>query len=227
MTTLPGTGVAALGDYQKTLERLTAKYPNLANNDYKIWAQPGEFASPPRLACFQFSTNATAPKAPVTTLFNGLDEVKLFLNQLPIANTSSSPIRQIFLLEGLHPSYVTELGQKLEVDPRVWLRHQRVAVWEKAVFNAGNSPRLPTVSAEEGSFCLDYCQLMHLNVTSQDFTLRCAENERHIASSRQGQVSGREFDGIGMVHRKISFWSHKLDNGGWIGKLDVRLLEKG
>jgi hypothetical protein len=227
MTTFPGTHVAALDYYQKTLERLTAKYPNLASNDYKLWAQPREFASPPRLTCFQFSTNSTTPEAPAKTLFNGLDELKRFLNQPPIANTSSSPIRRIFLLEGLHPSYVAELDRELKIDPRVWFRHQRVAVWEKTIFNAGNSPRLPSVLAEEGSFCLDYCQLMHLNLVSQDFTLRCAENERHIASSRQGGVGGREFDGIGMVHRKASFWSQKLDNGGWTGKLDLTLLGKG
>ena len=215
MATLPGTHLAALGDYEKTLEKLTVKYPNLANNDYKIWAKPGELASPPRLVCFQFSTNSTFSNAPNTTQFNGLDELKLFLDQPQTANTISSPIRRIFLLEGLHPSYVAELGQKLNVDPRVWLRHQRVAIWENTMFNAGNSPRLPSVLAEEGSFCLDYCQLMHLNVISQDFSLRCAENERHIASSRQGGVSGREFDGIGMVHRKASFWSQKLDNDLW------------
>ena len=54
-------------------------------------------------------------------------------------------------MEGLHPSYIAELGQHLKVDPRIWLRHLRVAVWEKTIPQAGNSPRLPSVLAEEGS----------------------------------------------------------------------------
>ena len=213
----PEVGVPAQDHYWKSHELLTAKYPNLANPDFKLWAKPAQFASPPRIACFEFHADSMTSEAPLKTVFNGLEELKAYLSQTPAASLIFSPTRRIFVMEGLQPSYIAELGRELKVDPRVCFRHQRFALWESTVPTAGNSLRLPSVIAEEGSFCMDYCQLMHLNTVSQDFTSRCAENERHIASSRQGRSEGRKFDGIGIAHRKASFWSRKLDNGGWTG----------
>ena len=64
MTTIPMTYLSAHGSYQRTIEALTAKYPNLANDDYKRWSEPREFASPPRLACFEFVTDPNTARPP-------------------------------------------------------------------------------------------------------------------------------------------------------------------
>ena len=121
-------------------------------------------------------------------------------------------------MEGLHPGYVAELGQALDVDPRVFMRHHRVALWERRTPYGGNTPSLPSLVASSKSFCFDYCQLLHLGLEDNDIIIRCAENERHIAVAKGGGIRRREYDGVGLVHRKASFATQSLPNGGWNGK---------
>jgi hypothetical protein len=207
-----------LGFSSTTNDALILKYPNLANKDYKLIAEPRAYASPPRLACFDFD-NTTTPLQASPTVFQGLDDLRQFLKQAAPAAAHPHGRRRLFVFEGLHPGYLGELGRRLDVDPRVWFRHSRVAIWEqRSTHSAGNAARLPTIVAEEGSHCLDHCQLYKLNAEAQNFELRCAENERHIGSSRQGGNRGKDFDDVAMVLRKTSFWSRKEANDGWIGK---------
>ena len=216
MVSFPGSHLAAPGEYREAIAKLINKYPNLENADYKPWRAPREFASPSRLVVFEFSSDTTSDAAPASTHFNNINEAEVFLNTVGTGVPATNPARRLWILEGLDPLYVAVLGKALDVDPRIWMRHQRVGIWERTVRAAGDSQMLPSLAAQQRGFTSSYCQLMHLNYKSLTFTTRCAENERHIALTRNvGKDEGVSFDNVGVVHRKASFWSQVLQNGGW------------
>lgn len=225
MTTYPGSHLAAPGAYQETIAKLINKYPNLANADYKPWRQPRELSSPARLVVFEFAASATSGTAPTRKDFAGIDELKVFLDTDAAGIASTNPIHRFWILEGLHPAYIAVLGDALDVDPRLWMRHQRVNIRERPYREAGSLPVLPTLASEQQGFTFSYCQLVHLNYEPQTFTARCAENERHIALTRlvDREQRGHKFDGVGVVHRKVSTWFQNLPNDGWNSKSPIVL----
>jgi hypothetical protein len=218
MAKIPCSHLSASGEYQENIAKLVNKYPNLANPDWKPWTEPRRFASLPRLVCFEFSTQPGGASAPVATHFDSIAKIEAFLHGIATGVTAADPVRRLWILEGLHPSYVAILGKALDVDPRIWMGHQRISLWENQR-NAGNLPVLPTLAMQQRGFTWSYCQLVHLNCAIKTFTTRCAENERHIALTRRvRREEGVGFDGVGIVHRKASFWSQTLPNGGWNGR---------
>lgn len=221
MVSTPGSHLENPGEYEQIIAKLIKKYPNLISTSHKPWAAPRQFASAPRLVCFQLSPIASAGDNPAIYPLHDIDEVKAFILNTDVAASEPDPVRRIWIMEGTHPSYVAVLGKAFDIDPRLWMRHQRLNTWESAFSDSGNAPVLPSLHSEQRGFTLSYCQLMHLNYDPEDVSTRtrCAENERHIALTRRirKEEADEKFDGVGIVHRKASFWSQPVEKGGWNG----------
>jgi len=202
------TSPSELYRYNEWTQLLTPKYPNLRHQDYKRWC-PYAGTLPTRVACIDFGVNDRVE----LRVGNGATDLRTFYES-PLYPSNTEPIRRLFILEDFDNETKAAIGTRLSIDPRVFLRHSRVALWERSDENAGCTPSLPSLNDPDKSFMLNYSELMHLNVENQQFTLRCVGNERHIASSRNGD----KLDGIGSVHRKLSFWATGTTNGGWDGE---------
>lgn len=122
--------------------------------------------------------------------------------------------RRLFILESFNDKIRDLISLKLDIDPQVFHRHIRVAIWESARIDAGNTPLLPSLIDSTRSWAMLYSQLIHLNLEKQEFTLRCFGSERHIASSR---YDGK-LDGVGSVGRKLSFSGTRRGQDGWDGR---------
>lgn len=207
---VPGAHLAAPSPYQENIARLTKKYPNLKYRDYKLWGNERKYAGPPRVAFFDFQPGATVNVTP--QLFSSAQQISVFLAQsAPAANTNGSQ-RRLWVMEGLCPANVALFGSLLQIDPRVFMHHQRTAFWEH-YHEAGNTPRLPSLVDSRNHALLEYPELLRLKLDRLNFTARSAEDERHISLSRR---DGR-FDNVGISHKKASFWSRETSNGGWDG----------
>jgi hypothetical protein len=204
--------LASPGEYQEVIAKLIAKYPNLENADIKHWARPRAFASPPRLVYFEFPAVLATGTAPLEAHFNAIDEFKAFFapaavravgaasgtspvstpGTVPVSETTpaatpvtaADPVGRLWIIESIDPAFVAVLGKALDVDPRIWMRHKRITLWEKPQRDAGNALVLSSLLSQQQGFTLSYCQPMHLNYVPEAFTTRCAENERHIALTR-------------------------------------------
>lgn len=187
--------------YQERCSKLANKYPNLRNKDYKRWCS---YPNPDsrRVACFQFLSNGTVRD----NRFNDADSLMAFLAVDP-----SPSARRLFILESFNDKIRDLVSIKLNVDPQVFHRHTRVAIWESARREAGNTPLLPSLIDSNRSWAMLYSQLIHLNLEKQEFTLRCLDSERHIASSR----NDGKLDGVGSVGCKISFSGTRRGQDGW------------
>lgn len=195
--------------YGEWTRLLAKKYPNLSNDDsYKRW-YPRNRSRVPRIACIEYS-----PTGEVNVRRgNGASDLRIIYDT-PKWPSANAPQRRLFILEEFDDQTRAAIGLRLNVDPRVFYRHSRVAMWERNAKDAGDVPPLPHLADPGQSFVLEYSQLMHLNVEQAYFTFRCTGNERHIASSRNGD----QFDGVGAVSRKISFWAQRKSQGGWDGR---------
>lgn len=189
--------------YQEQYPKFASKYPCLHNKDFKRW-YPFPNVDTRRTACFQFLPDGSIRD----NRFNNAGSLAAFL-----AVNSSPSARRLFIMESFSDQIRDLVSLKLDVDPQVFYRHAKVAVWESAHKKAGNTPLLPSLIDSNRSWTISYSQLIHLNLEKQAFTLRCLGSERHIASSRHGG----KLDGIGSVGCKISFSGTRRGQDGWDG----------
>lgn len=202
------TPPSELDRYEEWTQRLAHKYPNLRHQDNKRW-HPYLGTLPTRVACVDFGPNDHVE----LRVGKGVTDLRAFYES-PVYQSNADPVRRLFILEEFDNEIKAAIGIRLSVDPRVFQRQSRVALWERSDENAGCTPSLPSLNDPNKSFILNYNELMHLNVEDQQFTLRCVGNERHIASSRNGD----KLDGVGSVHRRLSFWAKGTKNDGWDGE---------
>ena len=162
-----------------------------------------------RVACIKFTHEGDDVHLRVC---RGAKDLRTFFDET-ILSSQGKPLRRLYILEEYGPEIQELLSTKAGIDPQVFFRHAKIAIFESSKKNAGNTSALPSLQDPNSTFVLEYCQLMYLNLEKQDFTLRCVESERHIASSR----NKGDFDGIGVVSRKVSFWSKLREDDGWDG----------
>lgn len=207
MGTLPKTYVhPELERYEEWTSQLAKKYPNLRNEDnHKRW-YPRDRNKVPRIACIEYSSQGDVN----VRRGYGAADFRDFYNN-PKWPAATAPQRRLFILEEYDDQTKAAIGLRLNVDPQVFYRHSRIAMWERNAKDSGNTPPLTSLMDPRQTFMLEYSQLMHLNVEQSHFTFRAMDNERHIATSRNGD----QFDGVGAVSRKISFWAQAKSTGGW------------
>jgi hypothetical protein len=206
----PKLHLSSAGPYRDTVEALSKKYPNLSGRDCSFYANDRRYASAPRIACFDF----TDPKNVVTKNFQSSAEAREFTEQRATSPKTCGPDRLLFLLQGLDPDSVSLFGSALEVDPLLFMRHQRTSVRERSLNQPGNTPKLASLLEPRREFVFDYPELRCFQLKTSTFATRCAENGRNISLSRQNA----KFDHVGVLQRKISFWSQETSQQGWTGK---------
>ena len=206
----------ATGPYQDRLASLGAKYPNIRYpnpryprpNDYNLSAGIEKSG---KVAVFKFEDKQT----PERTDIIDSQELQKFLHQTSKA-TDSGTARRLYLVEAWNPAMIGILGEHFHINPTLLVRQYRSAMWEKT-HQSGNTSCLPSTFNPKQSFSITYYEprfFLPRVAELQGSTWRAAENLRHISLSR---ILG-EFDGVGIVHRKVSYWSRKTLSGGWDGE---------
>ena len=195
----------------EALDVLVQKYPNLRHWTSGNWSFPLERARG-RAACVEFKSSGEVK----IERFEEAESLRKYLDVEKADASLPEPGRRLFLLEGVNNDSRGVLASELDVDPNVWARHSWIPpldiTWDPSR-SIGTKFGLPSLYDANQAFHINYSQLVYLNLTEQDFNLRCAENGRRVSSSR---VDG-QFDNVGAVIRKLSFWGRNRNNGGWDG----------
>jgi hypothetical protein len=201
--------LAAEGPYSEKIRKLTGKYPNLQRPDINrpplsnIW---NDTIPKARTAVFNFDENGQcSPRQ-----FRSLNETSTYLNTNTRALDACT--RELWLLEGLDPTYVALFGHALEVDPLVFIRHRNNGLWQWR-HQAGCTPLLPSLVDFKHSFQLKYRELRFFPGGIDRFRLRCVSSNRHVGAT----CFNEKFDHVGIVERRVTFWARDLPHGGWQG----------
>ena len=220
--TPPGSHLASPGPYQEQIAKLIGKFPNLKYPSYdlryKDSAERPAVPSTPRFAVLRFEGTDQVERLKLENL-SELREHLISVNEDPTCGTQP-PTRELLLLEGMTPDYVATIGAAMAVDPLVFMRHQRTALWEDD-HHGGNTPLLLSQFHASSSFVLDYRELRFFDRTFESYFVRSADDNRHIAMSSVNE----EFDRVGIVDRRVSFWSRSLPGGDWQGEKSLLLLD--
>lgn len=235
-----GAHLATKGDYRETIILLQANNKNLTHGDWKV--PENRRPRPPdmvghitsRLKILEFDKEGT-PHGDWKE-FGDLQEVKRHFQQpasatfaqqvqpnqqsqqpgSPTSQTRSSTCN-LYILEGLDPAYISEIGSHLNIDPAFFLKHQRTALWEGR-HKAGNTAKLASTESPQHSFMMEYCELLYFIDRPDVESIRNPNDNRHINLSRMPKISS-DLDRVGIMHRKASFWSSsESSNTGWNGK---------
>src|SRR5271155_4140601 len=119
-STEPGAHIAAPGPYQEAVATLIRerKYPNLKYPDSEY---DKFYRTCPRSAAVRFREG----RNPTFTDFQSFSDLQAHLSSIESElSNSTTPFRELILLEGLRPDFVAALGHALQVDPNVFVRHQ-------------------------------------------------------------------------------------------------------
>jgi hypothetical protein len=215
LETTPGLHLSANGDYRKNIEELGKKYPNLLRPERSRYSDENrdspKHALPSRVACFEFDSNGNVSEKDLSK--SSLTDLDNYLRSEPSLSPGQTARRRLYILEGTHVDLVAVFGAALRVEPSIFLRHKRVALWN-SYHECGDTASLPTLLDPQRSFLMQYRELLHLEPNPEDFYLRTAGNERDIAVSRRDG----EIQSVGITQRKASFWARKIGNGGWDGR---------
>ena len=206
----------ATGSYQDRLASLCPKYPNIRYpnlqfpwaNDYKL---PAGIEKLGKVAVLKFEDKQTPKRTDIIVS----QDLHNFLQGTSNA-TDSGTARRLYLVEAWDPEMIGILGEHFQINPTLLVRQYRSGMWWKT-HRTGNTPCPPSTFDPKQSFSITYYEprffLPHV-AGLQGRTWRAAENFRHISLSR---ILG-QFDGVGIVHRKVSYWSRRTCSGGWDGE---------
>ena len=205
----------ATGPYQCRLASLCPKYPNIrypnlkyAVNDYKL---PAGIEKLGKVAVLKFGDEQTPKRTDIIVP----QDLRNFLQETSNA-TDFGTARRVYLVEAWDPELIGILGEHFQINPTLLSRQYRCAMWEKT-HQSGNTPCPPSTFDPQQSFSINYYEprfFLPDVAKLQGQTWRAAENLRHISLSR---ILG-EYDNVGIVHRKASYWSKRTGSGGWDGE---------
>ena len=128
------------------------------------------------------------------------------------ADPSQGSKKELIVLEGLNPEFVSVIGHAWQVDPRVFMDHQLNLTWNTAREGA-SSFHLPSTMGKS-KFSVQYQELRYFTETVPSHLLRAADSFRNIGTTS----IGRQKFQTGVVSRKISYWSRRQSKGGWQGR---------
>jgi hypothetical protein len=202
----PATGTAPLETHFNGIDEVNAFFAPVS----------GAAASPPAAPATATAAAPASSTRPAST--PGPVPVPVSKTTPAATVTAADSVRRLWVMESVDPASISELGKALDVDPRIWMRHQRITLWEKPQRDAGNAQVLPSLLSQQQGFTLSYCQPMYLNYVPQAFTTRCTGNERHAALTRTIWQEDKDetFDGVAIVrtlkstHSSFAFYSVRL-----------------
>ena len=195
----------ASGDYRARIASLCVKYPNLRYPDLESPLQ--DFSG--RVVSLDLSSESKATRRD----FQDPAALESYIEARNDVASAAGNSRRLFLVEGLEPRLTGVLGQCFDIDPMLIVRQQRTASWEP-YHRSGNTPTLPSLLEPSRTFHIPYYELRYYPQGLPDqLDWRCADSGRQISSSRMPGT----FDRVGIVDRKVSYWSQKYEDHGWDG----------
>jgi hypothetical protein len=126
---------------------------------------------------------------------------------------------RLYLLEDIATNYVEAFGRNFCINPSFFARQLRTTSWE-ASHEASSPTPFQSTSDHESVFSLCYPELVKFSGSEVRTKpgLFCYSNAyRYVSVIRQKNF----FDGIGLIHRRFSFWSRRNVNGIWDGECRV------
>ena len=206
---LPDSGLFGDGTYSKDVDRLKEKFPLLRFRDFNLYNSLEDKAlRRTRAAKFRFRNDSTVERMDFPTL----ETLRQSFSTVETLSSSSEPCRELYMVEGLDPQYVSVLGDALQVDPNVFMRHERTVLWQY-LHESAIVPQLPSLIDSNKSFTLDYCELVHFLQPFEHYAVRTAENERLVDATR----IDNNWNKVGVVQRRASFCARHLKSKGWQG----------
>jgi len=186
------------------------------------WLGSVEDTTKGRVALLKFS-NSSAPGEKVISRDVGTKELEMDLKK-----GGEDGWHRLYILEDISYEHVEIFGSQLSLDPSFFARHLRVTRWESSTY-ASNAPPLPS-STIDGvrSFLLRYPELVVFPPKLEAFPKDVINNRRcyycncHLyreITFTRIPVPNFPSDNIGVIRRKLSFWSRTRDNGAWVGEL--------
>jgi hypothetical protein len=120
----PGSTLARNdGPYSKSIESLYGRLPYLRYRDFELFNPASKKQS--RVMSFRGDSDHV-----IAQNFANPDDLCKYLHQPQDDSPGHGPHRELFILEGLDPCFVDILGQKLKVDPNVFMRHEKTGLWQ-------------------------------------------------------------------------------------------------
>jgi hypothetical protein len=128
--------------------------------------------------------------------------------------THSHNRRRMYLIEGLAPDYISTIGRHFFMEPTFFQRQERTCVWSNDFTPVSDALPQPSLLDPEKSFHLQYCELRQFNRALENRYFFRERTRRHVGMTVSRQ---KEESTVGILRRKVSWWSRKTDNGGWDG----------
>lgn len=128
--------------------------------------------------------------------------------------TANHIFRRIYLVEGLDPNIIEALGTGFRMDPSIFVDQERASSSSRLADGVNHAPTLPSALNPKKSFTIKYYEVRRLLSPIDDFRVSCAETGRHVKMNR---FNGN-FEPVGIVRRRCSYWSQSDNFGGWDGK---------
>jgi hypothetical protein len=237
---LPGSHLAEGGPYQELVASSIAcnRRPVLRHSDWKVphKREAGKLNSSRaeqsvweprsvqgRAACIQLNPEGVYR---ATREFNNsagsIQDLDATLNE-PLTPGR----KRIFVLESIDPRLVEVLGRSLSIDPVVFARHQRTALWEFPHLG-GNGPPLSSQRNTLLSLMMEYSELRYFSATGpandnirpdpvfENSSARNPADHRHIGITKVNS----EFQNVGLLHRKATYWARIYEgfDNAWDGE---------
>jgi hypothetical protein len=126
---------------------------------------------------------------------------------------------RIYIIEGLAPDFIAALGDHFLMDPTFFIGQERTTRWGLSFEGSRNTPELPSLVDSAKSFTMKYYEPRNFGEI-ETISMWCARTSRNISVTRNTRpdLYDLKYEPVGIVHRKCSFWSQKLDNTGWDGE---------
>lgn len=201
-------------DYGQAVLRHSKRNPNLKHKDWKVPTTRVEHRLPSRARLVKFDKDGHAVIHPAEPRDLSLKDLRQSLED---KGSEGAAHGHLYILEGLDLDYVEVVGSKLQIDPSFFSRHKRTALWE-GPHMGGNTPALPSQQTPSKGFLMEYGELLYFKDDPKTFSLRNPSDNRHINVSKQPTIS-QDLNKVGILHRKVSFWSQVRESGKWEGAL--------
>ncbi|EDU50821.1 CorA Mg2+ and Co2+ transporter [Pyrenophora tritici-repentis] len=210
-----GSWLCAEGEYRRYIEALSKSNPGLKSadpNNAKWPLQNGNahvvFLDSPAIA----TPKPTKRHAGFTkTEFRNVNDLEKHFHEAK--KDENHDRRRIYIMEGLAPDYIAQVGGHFFMDPTFFQRQERTCPWSNDFTPMSDALPQPSLLEPEKAFHLQYCELRTFNKALEPNKYYfCQRTGRHIGMTASRK---REKTTVGILRRKVAWWSRKTDNGGW------------
>ncbi|KAF1829102.1 hypothetical protein BDW02DRAFT_510784 [Decorospora gaudefroyi] len=201
-----GSWLCADGDYRRYIEALSGSNPGLKKADPNN--KNGPLVNGKALVVLLDAPATTQPGF-TTREFKSEKELKKHFQHEVTHNHNH---RRIYIMEGLAPDYIATIGGHFFMEPTFFQRQERTCVWSNDFTPVSDALPQPSLLDPERSFHLQYCELRQFNKALENRYYFCERTRRHVGMTASRQ---KEESTIGILRRKVSWWSRKTENGGW------------